>query len=138
MENQLKPLVRRKYDVHVELCKGAGIAIKITSGFRSFEEQNKLYAQGRTTPGQIVTKAKGGESLHNYGVAYDVCPIVNGKFDWNAPGAIWEKIAKFGEDIGCEAGAHWKEFVDQPHFQILCGYKLSDFQNNKVDWNKFK
>ncbi len=36
------------------------------STYRSFEEQNKLYAQGRTVPGQVVTKARGGQSPHNY------------------------------------------------------------------------
>ena len=138
MENLLKPYLQRKYKLHVELCRGMGIDIKIVSGYRSIEDQNKLYAQGRTAPGSIVTKAKGGESLHNYGVAYDVCPIVKGKFEWNAPDLTWEKIALCGEKLGLEAGAHWKEFVDKPHFQAMFGYTLKDFQSGKVDWNKYK
>lgn len=44
----------------------------VTEGFRSPERQAQLYAQGRTTPGEIVTKARAGESAHNYGLAADV------------------------------------------------------------------
>lgn len=44
----------------------------ITYGYRTFTEQNKLYAQGRLTPGPQVTKAQGGFSMHNYGIAIDV------------------------------------------------------------------
>jgi len=43
----------------------------IYCGFRSFTEQDALYAQGRTKAGRIVTKARGGQSYHNYGLAYD-------------------------------------------------------------------
>lgn len=58
----------------IEMIKQAykeDIFVQITSGYRSFAEQNKLYAQGRTAPGKIVTNAKGGQSNHNYGLAID-------------------------------------------------------------------
>jgi peptidoglycan L-alanyl-D-glutamate endopeptidase CwlK len=38
-----------------------------------------LYAIGRTKPGKKVTKAKGGTSYHNYGLAFDIYPFINGK-----------------------------------------------------------
>jgi peptidoglycan L-alanyl-D-glutamate endopeptidase CwlK len=40
-------------------------------GFRSFEQQDALYAKGRTQPGDVVTYAPGGMSAHNYGLATD-------------------------------------------------------------------
>jgi peptidoglycan L-alanyl-D-glutamate endopeptidase CwlK len=43
----------------------------LTSGYRSKKEQNELYAQGRSKPGQVVTNAKAGQSYHNYGLAVD-------------------------------------------------------------------
>lgn len=49
-----------------------GLEPIVTEGFRSVARQNELYAQGRTRPGQIVTKARGGQSAHNYGLAVDV------------------------------------------------------------------
>src|SRR5690606_12595912 len=58
----------------LELIKRAyheGINAQITEGFRSYARQNQLYAQGRTTPGNIVTHARGGSSIHNFGLAVD-------------------------------------------------------------------
>src|SRR5579859_3440231 len=52
----------------VHKAADAGIAIKIISGLRTYEQQDALYAQGRSKPGQIVTKAKGGQSNHNFGI----------------------------------------------------------------------
>lgn len=48
-----------------------GIRAAMVSGFRSVGAQDKLYAQGRTKPGRIVTNARGGESYHNFGLAAD-------------------------------------------------------------------
>ena len=48
----------------IELCAYAGIAILTTQTLRTWEEQDGLYAQGRTRPPigkkHIVTNAKGG------------------------------------------------------------------------------
>ena len=41
------------------------IKIRIVQSLRTIEEQNELFAQGRTKPGKIVTNAKGGSSYHN-------------------------------------------------------------------------
>ena len=60
-----------------------GIDLRVTDGFRTVAQQDKLYAQGRTTKGSIVTKARGGFSNHNFGLAVDVVPFENGKLNWN-------------------------------------------------------
>ena len=49
-----------------------GIIIKVISGLRTYDEQNGLHAKGRTTPGKIVTNARGGYSNHNFGIAFDI------------------------------------------------------------------
>jgi peptidoglycan L-alanyl-D-glutamate endopeptidase CwlK len=127
-KEDLLPAVKRKRDALVTLCASHGVPIRVTSGFRSFAEQDALYAQGRTKPGQIVTKAQGGQSLHNYGVAFDVWPT--GVQDWDT-------IGKCGESLGLEWGGRWTSFVDKPHFQLMFGYTLQDFQNKKVDISKY-
>lgn len=48
-----------------------GINVQYSSGFRSFEEQTKLFNQGRTTPGNIVTNTRAGYSNHNFGLPVD-------------------------------------------------------------------
>lgn len=129
----LYPKVSKMRDLLILVCKFAGFPLVVTSEYRSIEEQDKLYAQGRTTPGQIVTNARGGESFHNYKVAFDVAIVKNGIYDYNIPPVVgW-----IGNLIGLTWGGSWKSFVDRPHFQYEGGYTLQDFQVGKVDISKF-
>jgi peptidoglycan L-alanyl-D-glutamate endopeptidase CwlK len=95
-----------------------GIAVEIVQGLRTFEEQDALYAKGRTQPGQIVTQARGGESNHNYGLAADLCPYAGGKPDWNAPVAVWAAIGAAATAHGLSWGGAWKKFIDKPHVEL--------------------
>ena len=103
---------------------------RVTSAFRSIQEQAALYAKGRTAAGKIVTNAKGGYSIHNYGLAFDFCLIVDeGKY------ASWEYLKDFDGDLtpdwmefvnlfkqyGYEWGGDWKSFKDRPHLQKTFG-----------------
>ena len=95
-----------------------GLVVEIVQGLRTFAEQDELYAQGRTKPGQIVTQARGGESNHNYGLAADLCPFINGKPNWNAPVSVWVAIGAAAMEQGLEWGGAWKKFLDKPHVQL--------------------
>ncbi len=128
----LKPKIKRKAENLIMQCQSAGIKIKITEGMRTIAKQNKLYAQGRTQPGKIVTHAKGGESLHNYGVAFDFCIIKNGKADWDCL-AEYKKVGLLGKALGLEWGGSWKYFKDYAHFQYTAGYALKDFKNKRIN-----
>lgn len=86
--------------------------LRVAQGYRSNEEQDALYAQGRTTPGNIVTWARGGESPHNFGFAVDVFRIFGGSL-FN-PSASTVQIFK---SFGFEWGGDWAKKVDKPHFQ---------------------
>ena len=100
-----------------------GIQLRITSGFRSFAEQDALYAQGRTRPGDVVTNARGGQSNHNYGLAFDVVEVnPNGTVNWNTD---WSAIGRVGQSMGFEWGGAWTSFVDRPHFQMTFGLSTS-------------
>ena len=59
----------------------------VQQGIRTVAQQNALYAQGRTAPGAIVTDAPGGSSAHNFGLAVDLYPLINGAIDWGVPPA---------------------------------------------------
>jgi len=95
-----------------------GTVVEVVQGLRTFEEQDALYAKGRTAPGQIVTQARGGESNHNFGLAVDLCPFTNDKPDWNAPMAVWAAIGTAAMAHGLEWGGQWKKFLDKPHVQL--------------------
>ncbi|MBY6023419.1 peptidase M15 [Priestia aryabhattai] len=122
----LHPDVAEKRDQLIEKAKAQGIDVVITDGFRSFEEQDELYARGRTTEGQIVTYSKGGESYHNYGLAIDFALRVdNGdiiwdmEYDGNGNGkSDWMEVAEIGKKLGFEWGGDWQGFKDYPHFQL--------------------
>ncbi len=134
--NLLKPKVKKLAEQLVIDCKAVGITIIVTQTLRTIAEQDALFAQGRTKPGSIVTKAKGGFSLHNYGVAFDFVPVVNGKADYSNI-ATFARVGEIGQRLGLEWGGMWKTFPDRPHFQFLAGYTLADFQNKKIDEQKF-
>lgn len=136
----LKDLLPKVKDLMNKLiveCKKQGIDICITQGVRTIDEQNKLYAQGRTIKGMIVTNAKGGESFHNYGVAFDFAILENGKIDWNVRNKNWQIVGLIGEKLGLCWGGRWKGFVDLPHMQFCGKYSLKDFQQGKIDLSKF-
>jgi len=99
---------------------GQQLRIPYGSGWRSFEEQDALYAQGRTAPGDIVTDAPGGKSYHNYGLGFDVAPLnPDGRTpNYNINLAPFAPIAK---EHGLAWGGDWSK-ADRPHFQRNYGY----------------
>lgn len=114
----LEPSFRPKVAALITKAKEHGIILVPTSGRRTMAEQNKLYAQGRTTKGEVVTKAKGGQSAHNFGLACDLCPLdKNGDLWWVAPDDVWHVISVLAKEVGLEPGYAWVGFQDSPHVQ---------------------
>ncbi len=132
--SRFQPLVGRTAQELVSRMKAAGHPIRVTSTYRSSEEQAMLYAQGRTMPGNIVTNAKAGESFHCYGVAFDVVFRNEG---YDASDKLWEQLGSEGKALGLEWGGDWKN-PDRPHFAQKLGYTLKDFQTGNVDYSLFK
>jgi peptidoglycan L-alanyl-D-glutamate endopeptidase CwlK len=105
-------------------------------GLRTIDEQNALYAQGRTKPGSIVTNAKGGSSFHNYGLAIDFAILTdkdgNGSFEdlsWDIKRdndkdgtADWLEVVKVFEAAGWSWGGKWSSIKDYPHLEKTFGY----------------
>lgn len=129
--SDLHPKVATLCQAFIDACNAQGIDVIITSTYRDVESQNALYAQGRTTAGNKVTNAKGGESFHNYKVAFDFCPIVNGKAQW-ADTALFTKCGEIGESIGLTWAGRWTSFKELAHLQYTNGLSLTDFQQGKT------
>lgn len=129
--SDLHPRVAPLCQSFIDKCAEAGIRVLITSTYRDVECQDALYAQGRTTPGHIVTNAKGGQSFHNYHVAFDFLPMVNGKPQWQNE-ALFEKCGVIAEGIGLEWAGRWTTFKELAHCQLTDGLKLADFQAGKT------
>ena len=133
--DSLLPLVERQANKIVHEMHRLGEPVRIVEGYRSPERQQELYNQGRTTPGNIVTNAKPGESLHQYGCAVD---FVFRKEGYNANEEQWELLGITGEKNGFDWGGRWTSFTDKPHFQMTLGYTLNDYQQGRVDYSKFQ
>ena len=116
--DDLSPLVRPLVDAFLATAAEAGIDVLITCTLRSSAEQGALYAQGRTAPGKIVTNAMPGQSAHQYGMAIDMVPMVNGKPDWQGTDSVWQQLGSLGEGVGLEWAGRWIHFPEEPHLQL--------------------
>jgi len=99
------------------------ITLRIVEGLRTIDEQNALYAQGRTTPGKIVTRAKGGSSYHNYGLAIDLVEIKDLKANWDFD---YKKLLPWAQKYGFTWGGSFKSILDKPHFEKTFGNNWRD------------
>ena len=130
----LHPKVQAKARAFLDACEAQGIDILVTSTYRNHASQDALYAQGRTAKGKIVTNARGGQSFHNWRVAFDIVPLRNGKPVWSTSGEdgkLWQRVGAIGEAQGLEWAGRWKSFREMAHFQFTGGLTLKDFQAGK-------
>jgi len=122
--NALNPYVSLLAKKFLDLCTASNLNVTIIVTFRSWNDQDTLYAQGRTKPGVIVTDAEGGDSYHNWGLAFDCAPVKNGVVSWNDTDKFI-KMGRLGQQVGLEWGGNWTTFkiklVDIPHFQYTFG-----------------
>ncbi|UTI39875.1 peptidoglycan-binding protein [Niallia sp. RD1] len=128
----VKPIVKEKVLDIIEQAYNEGIYVLITDGYRSYAEQDALYAQGRTKPGKIVTNAKGGQSNHNFGIAVDFC-LTNkeGTAAYWTVNAQWKRVAAIAKSMGFEWGGDWTSFKDNPHLEYTG--KITVTPDTKVD-----
>lgn len=135
----LHPILKERSNQLIQQSAKKGIVIVITDGFRSAEDQNRLYEKGRTTDGNIVTNAKGGESYHNFGLAIDFAlktPAENVVWDMQYDGnkngkSDWTEVVEMAKALGFEWGGDWPKFKDYPHLQIDFDLTVADLQNGK-------
>ena len=93
------------------------IALDVVQAFRSAAQQDAYYAQGRTAPGPIVTGLKGGQSMHEWGLAFDVAVDKDGKPTWPANIPLWTQIGVMGEALGLVWGGRFPH-PDYDHFEL--------------------
>ncbi|MCA0980022.1 MULTISPECIES: M15 family metallopeptidase [Exiguobacterium] len=124
--DRLHPQVAERGATFVRLAHSClDLEVRLTSGYRSAKEQNALYAQGRSEPGQVVTNAKAGQSYHNYGLAVDFVIIHDNKTDYDLSTdrnrndiPDWQELGELGKALGFEWGGDWNSFPDYPHLQM--------------------
>lgn len=108
-----------------------GVIARIISGTRTYAEQDALFRKGRFgNPPPKVTNARGGQSNHNFGVAWDIGIFsATGGYVGDGPG--YDQAAALGLPANGKAvewGGHWTSFVDRPHYQLKLGLQVSQLR----------
>jgi len=114
---EMQKAMRAFLGVAKTIAAKTGHDVKVISGTRSYMEQDALYAKGRTIPNtSIVTRAKAGFSLHNFGISADI-GIFKGK-EYFGEHPLYHELGTLGKSLGMEWGGDWKSIVDEPHYQL--------------------
>lgn len=135
----LHPVVAENEKLLASKAVRRGIEIVITHGYRSSEEQDALFNQGRSSAGNIVTNARGGESYHNYGLAIDFAlRTPEGDVVWdmerddNGNGkADWMEVVDLAKELDFTWGGDWANFPDYPHLQMDFGLSINELKRGK-------
>lgn len=168
--NLLHPRVRIEagliYEECVRVLSSGRSSVRFTSTLRTNSEQDILYSLGRTVinpvgrtnkkpMGNIVSNAKGGQSIHQYGLAIDFALLLDKDNNGTFESVIWDINADFDNDLkkdwmevvsvfkkyNWEWGGDWTSFKDYPHVQKTFGLKVSDLinlvKNDKVDSKRY-
>lgn len=107
-------------------CDSEGINAKVIFTYRTPEEQDDLYAQGRTIPGRKVTNIKGAASKHCFTIdgnpaakAFDIAVFdERGGYIEDGNDKRYWTVGKIGEALGLTWGGRWKSPHDPSHFQL--------------------
>jgi peptidoglycan L-alanyl-D-glutamate endopeptidase CwlK len=100
--------------------RAAGLDARIISATRTYAEQNRLFRQGRYgKAGSKVTNARGGQSNHNFAIAWDIGLFECGAYLTGA--AAYDRAARAGLVDAIEWGGAWQSFRDAPHYQLANG-----------------
>lgn len=150
--NGLKPYIKQQAEKLIDVANkrivGGKYKVIITQGYRSLAEQDALFAQGRTVKTDkngkklsIVTNAKGGQSMHNFGLAIDfaLATLDGKKVSWDTKAdfdkdgkADWMEVVEEAKKQNFEWGGDWDSFTDMPHFQMLGGLTEQEIRNGKT------
>lgn len=127
----------------IRRCWAEDVFIVFTDGLRTYEDQAILYGKGRSNywyngkdysnpSAKVVTKAKPGTSMHNFGLALDfvTCDGFGKNIDW-VVGPKWKRAATIAKELGFTWGGDWKSFYDAPHIEYSTGYTASQISAGK-------
>ena len=130
--DDLHPTVKRMAEQFLGACEVHGIDVLIYCTYRSPEEQDELYRQGRSKPGNVVTNARGGDSFHNWRCAFDFVPMVAGKPAWNDK-ALYLKAGGIAESVGLEWSGRWTgKLKETAHCQYSAGLSIAALKDGRT------
>lgn len=119
----LHPDLRTRVDKVLAAMAALGFPMRVCQGVRTVPEQQALFAQGRTAPGEIVTNCDGvkNKSRHQlasdgFGHAVDCCFTTGKPFGETQP---WRAYGECGTALGLYWGGFFKSLpADRPHLEL--------------------
>ncbi|MDX9820635.1 MAG: M15 family metallopeptidase [Syntrophales bacterium] len=116
------PELQERFAAFAVKMAETGIPFMLTCTKRTQEEQNDLYARGRTKPGAKVTWTR--KSKHIEGRAFDIAILRDGQPVWDMKADVnhdavpdYEQAGVIGESVGLGWGGRFKN-PDRPHFEL--------------------
>lgn len=143
--DDLEPELKAKALEFLDRCRSKGADILIYCTLRTPHEQARLFRQSRSfndimlraeslalynprmgeilfevgaQHGRRVTNAGPGQSLHNYGFAFDCVPLLGGKAMWNSYFKDWQIVGEIAQELDLEWAGNWTYGREYPHVQI--------------------
>lgn len=110
----LHPALAERVTWLIQVAEYYGASIAVVSGLRTQAEQDRIYAQGRTAPGPIVTWTR--SSAHTSGRAVDLAFRVSGAVTYSVPAWWWDALGYLGSLAGLRRTAVSKG--DLGHFEL--------------------
>ena len=128
----LQPIAQEACRLFLSECEKKGLKVGICQTLRTAEYQATLYAQGRTTKGNIVTNCDGykKKSNHQGGMAFDFYQNIKGE-EWSK--SFYDKACKIGKELGLDMGHYWTNFSDSPHCDVPKNWKAPIIQTQKLE-----
>lgn len=124
--DQLHPKIRKEvrklYEKINEGLLGKGVRLRFSQGYRTAAEQDSLYNKRPK-----VTNAKAWQSVHNYGLAFDIVILYDKDGDGTFEEASWD-MKRDGDGDGL---ADWYEITNE----LLANGFQNGFISNGKKWD---
>ncbi len=122
----LHPYFRDKVVQLINLARLKGVELAVVETYRTRAKQAEYKSMGKR-----YTRTGAGSSKHQYGLAVDLVPIVNGQAQWHNM-QLWRKVGSIGERLGLRWGGRWRSPFDPGHFEWTGGLGPEDLANGKM------
>ena len=125
--SKLYPPFQKMAENFLQYCWNKELNVHLSQGLRTWEEQNELLEK-------CVSRAIGGMSYHNYGIAFDIVFDNNKEKDGVQDPYVgnWELAANIGHRCGLKPGFFWTSFQDKPHYQANIETGIAYLRNTFV------
>jgi hypothetical protein len=122
----LHPYFRDRVNELIRRCKARGIELAVVETYRTHAKQSEYKSMGRK-----YTRSGAGKSKHQYGLAVDVVPLIDGVPQWHNK-KLWYKIGVQGEQLGLRWGGRWRSLYDPGHFEWTGGLDHASLAKGKL------